>query len=160
MSPDIFCFQGTWYQMLPVTLLLYAFFGVYIIIVLLQKRFLDAKIAKTQQHYLSQDEQKEVPTNEFAEARERRRLATLWKKDEQLATQVTNFNQMFQYVFRRFQKRYFYYEFIVLLRKLVLSLLYIFLQPMLVLVFAVFVLMISLLIHLKLMLYKLKCKLI
>jgi hypothetical protein len=159
-SPDIFCYKGTWYQMLPVTIALYAFFGIgtlsLFLYVFIRKKHLDRKVAQTNLFYLAQEEPKELPKSEFALAREKRRLATLWKQNKDLEISVTNFNQMFQYVFRRFQKKYFYYEFVVLLRKLILSLLYIFLKPLLVIIFAIFILMVSLLIHLKLMPYRMK----
>jgi hypothetical protein len=164
-SPDIICYQGIWYQMLPVTVLLYSFFGLgtltLFLFVLFRKRYLDQRVKVTNQYYLEVEIKKvgpttTPPTTEYMKQREKKRLATLWRKDEKLRQSVTNFNQMFQYVFRRFQKRYFYYEFLVLARKLALSVLYVFLEPILVIIFAILIMIFALLVHLYAMPYRMK----
>jgi len=105
-SPDIFCYQGIWWYMFPLTLLWYALFGggslVYFSLIVFKFKN--------------------------------------WSKS-------TNFNERNKFMLSRFKKRLFFWEAVITLRKTILSILYIFLDPMLVIVCGIFLLYVGFLLH-------------
>jgi hypothetical protein len=68
----------------------------------------------------------------------------------------SDFDERFNFIIKRFKKARFYWEGVATIRKLTLSILYTFLKPMLVIVFCIFLQLISLILHIEFVPFKKK----
>lgn len=174
-SPDINCLaSGPWMRMLPLAIIIYVLFGVGAIpffiylysyskylrykSIALAKIHRELNIGRLRKVVSRKSTFEKIMDNNpnFDETETDKDSIALKEQEARLREQTKNFNMRFKFMLSRFKRKYFFWEAVVAARKLSLAILHTFLQPMLVVVFGIFIVFCALLLHMYAVPYRFK----
>jgi cytochrome c-type biogenesis protein CcmH/NrfF len=149
-SPDVVCYvgYGTWVNMVPLMVIIFLIFGSGVVLFFVVLFIISTRLRHRRK--ILENSIKELENRDHNETDNTdEELDKLKHKLKNVIDSQKTFNMRFKFMLTRFRGKYFYWEAVITLRKLLLTILYTFLPSMLVLVFGIVIAFIALLLHMQ-----------